>query len=335
MGVKSLLLNTVDALNLYPIFNRYTKDTATIFMLHSITPSGIHRDGAISTDEMASHFEYLKRKRYNVLSLRDYINSLINHENTYKTVVFTVDDGYRDFYLNAFDAFKRFDFPATVFITSDFIERRLFFWWDMIEFSFQNTCNENIDLVSIGMGTADISTPQEKADIAQKITRYCKKLPNNEKLSLISDLVEKLQVDISDQPRGIYEPLSWDEIREMANHRIDFLPHTKTHPILSRIPPGEQEVELTEPKRIIEERLAKKADIFCYPNGQGDDFTEETITILKSAGYIAAVMGVPGFDNTQKDTDLFRLKRFGIPTEKPLFKQYVSGLERFKETLLK
>ena len=335
MGIKSLLLKTADTLNLYPIFNRYTKNTATVFMLHSITPSGSDREGAISADNLARHFEYLKKKDYRVLSLRNYVNAIINQESTHKAVVFTVDDGYRDFYLNAFDVFKEYDYPATIFITSDFIEKKLFFWWDAIEYAFQASASAQIDLKKTGLGEIDISTPQLKAKAAEAVTLYCKTIPNRDKLSFISELVNSLGVDISGQPLGIYEPLSWDEIREMHSHKIDFMPHTKTHPILSKIPPEEQVNELHEPKRVIEEKLGGKANIFCYPNGRPEDFTEETVAILKSSGYVAAVMGIAGFDNTQESPDLFRLRRYVIPVEGPVFKQYVSGLENFKSRILR
>ena len=32
--MKSLILKGAESLNLYPLFNRFTKNTATIFMLH-------------------------------------------------------------------------------------------------------------------------------------------------------------------------------------------------------------------------------------------------------------------------------------------------------------
>lgn len=335
MGLKSLLLRCVDAANLYPLFNKYTKNTATVFMLHSITPAGIRRDGAISADTLVDHFDYLRRHDYRILSLKEFVQALINQTDAYKSVVFTVDDGYRDFYLNAFNVFKSFGYPATVFITSDFIEKKLFFWWDTIEYAFQATSLDRIDLNFVGMGEAPLIDDHDRSQVAQAVTIYCKKLPNEEKLALITRLKKLLKVDISGQPREIYEPLSWDEIREMINSGIDIMPHTKTHPILSRISSTQQVAELQVPKSVIEEHLRRKADIFCYPNGDWGDFNEDTIAILKSSGYIAAVMGVPGFDSTKGQIDLFRLKRFVMPVESMQFKQYISGLERFKESVLK
>ena len=332
--MKTLLLKIVDSLNLYPLFNRFTKNTATIFMLHGITPSGVFREGAISADVLDGFLGFLKKNNYSVLSLKEYVKALANHDKTYKSVVFTVDDGYRDFYLHAYDVFKKYNYSATIFITSDFIENKLFFWWDTIEFAFQTTSKTEINLDFAGMGVLRLDGNSQKKDLTDKFTRYCKTLKNAEKLAQISKLIQELDVDITGQPKGIYEPLQWDEIAEMKENLIYFYPHTKTHPILSRIGKDEQRVELEVPYQVLTRKLGYNADIFCYPNGQWEDFNEDTISILKSTGYVAAVMGVEGFDHTDKPVDMFRIKRFSIPMKDMLFRQYVCGLESIKRKLL-
>lgn len=331
--MKTLLLKAVDALNLYPLFYPFTKNTATIFMMHSIFPPG-NRDGEITTDLLERYFSYLKRKSYNVISLTEYVEAIEQKRSAKKCVVFTVDDGYRDFYLHAFGVFKSYGYPATIFITSDFIEKRMFMWWDTIEFAFQTTNLGEAALDSFGLGVLSLDGPADRVKAIRAVTRFCKTLSNAEKLSLINNLVGLLKVDISGQPSGKYEPLTWDEIAEMHKHGIEFQPHTKTHPIIALVPKEQKMIEIEEPKRVIEGRLKSKADIFCYPNGQWEDFDEETITLLKAAGYKAAVTGMEGFDSVMAKPDMFRLRRYPIPHSQILFKQYISGLEAFKRRSL-
>ena len=332
--MKELLLRIVDLLHLYPLFNRYTRNSATVFMLHRIDAAGDCDGHSLTPGILADHFRYLKQHRYNILSLNEYVQALLNHKDTFKTIVFTVDDGYRDFYLNAFPVFREFSYPATVFVTSDFVERKLFFWWDAIEYALSKATSREIDLGFMGQGKKPIVTPRQRDDVAARITRHCKKLPNVDKLKLIDQLVDKLGVDISNQPDENYEPLRWEEIQEMSKHKIDFHPHTKTHPIMSRVSLEQKREEVRVSKELIESKLNTRANIFCYPNGQWDDFDEETISELKSADYIAAVMGYDGFDNTKTETDMFRLKRFGLPTDQIWFKQYICGLEHFKRRFM-
>ena len=91
---------------------------------------------------------------------------------------------------------------------------------------------------------------------------------------------------------------------------------------------------LTVPKKIIEEKLGTTANIFCYPNGGRDDFDEETISALTSLDYIASGTGMPGMDDTKCKTDMYRIRRFGLPYDLIWFKQYICGLENFKRKML-
>jgi peptidoglycan/xylan/chitin deacetylase (PgdA/CDA1 family) len=269
------------------------------------------------------------------MTLREYVKAIISKEDTYKTVVFTVDDGYRDFYLNAFEVFREFKYPAAIFLTGDFIENRLFLWWDKIEYAINSTRHDKIDLGFMDQGVVSISEKAQKDEALKKILGHCKKINNQIKLKIIDNIIESLEVDVTGHPEGIYEPLSWSEIAEMSKYGIEFFPHSKTHPILSNISYDEKKVELAEPKEMIEKRLNKPADIFCYPNGQPGDFDQETIELLKSLDYIAAVVGYEGFENTKNEIDLFRIRRFPIPRDIYHFKQYVSGLESFKSRFRK
>jgi peptidoglycan/xylan/chitin deacetylase (PgdA/CDA1 family) len=332
--MKAALLKISDYVNAYPLFNRYTRNTATIFMMHAISDDGAIDGGGITPSLLREYFSYLKAHRYRVVSLTQYVEALTHKKNTYKQVIFTVDDGYKDFYQKAFQIFREYGYPATIFLTTDFIERKLFFWWNAIEYACLSTTQPHVDLPEIGLHRVDLKDMEQRKSLIESIVSICKKMENAGKLDFIASLIEKLEVDVGRQPNGIYEPLDWDEILEMQNAGIEFYPHTKTHPIMSRIPDSQLKEEVEVPKKIIEQRLGTRADVFCYPNGGQDDFNEKTISALKDSGYIAAVTGMPGFEDTMTDTDMYRIKRFHLPMDPIYFRQYISGLERFKRKAL-
>ena len=333
--MKILLLKIVDLLNAYAIFNKFTRNTATIFMMHAISPDSAADSDAATPSLLRSYFNYLKKHNYHVVSLTSYIEALLRKEPTYKQVIFTVDDGYRDFYLNGYEVFKEFNYPATIFLTTDFIEQKLFFWWDAIQYACMATKKKKVELSDIGFGCVDLNTRGQKTMVVDMIVGRCKKMENTDKLSFIDSLAKRLDVDFTGQPKGKYEPLSWDQIKEMKEHKIEFYPHTKTHPIMSRIPTHQVEEELEIPKKLIQKKLGVDANIFCYPNGGPDDFDERTISALKAFDYIAAVTGVPGFDNTMSNTEMYGIRRFHIPYNPMYFKQYISGMEKFKGIILR
>jgi len=320
-------------LNLYGLFNSKTANSATIFMLHAIADPNDPNSSGLSPRLLAKFLEYLKHHDYTVLTLKEYIDALINKQPTNKTVIFTVD-GYRDFYLNAYELFRQYNYPVTIFLTSDFIDRKLFFWWDQIEFSLTTTDKKRLELDELPSGSLPLTTEAERSEAITQVTRHCKTLSNDDKLLLLKKLIELLEVDLAGQPAGKYEPLKWSEILEMQENGINFHPHTQTHPIMSKLPSEQKRVEVRQAKERLEEQLGRPADIFCYPNGQWGDFDEEVISELKAAGYIAAVTGMEGFDLTTNETDLFRLRRYPIPNDVIRFKQFVCGLEFFKQSVL-
>jgi peptidoglycan/xylan/chitin deacetylase (PgdA/CDA1 family) len=57
-----------------------------------------------------------------VISMREFANFLAAREPMpKKTVVITIDDGYRSTYQTAFPVLKKYGFPATVYLYSDFV----------------------------------------------------------------------------------------------------------------------------------------------------------------------------------------------------------------------
>jgi peptidoglycan/xylan/chitin deacetylase (PgdA/CDA1 family) len=328
------VLRALRALDPYCLFESFTTNTAAVFMLHGIAPrKEADGTGALPVELLEAYLTYLHRHEYRVLALAEYVEALRTGRTTRKAVVFTADDGLQSFYQHGYPLFHRYGYPATVFLVSDFVERRQRLWWQQIQFAFASTARPYVDLPGQLGSREPLDSDAPRARLAARVIEHCKRLPNRDRLDLINRLVDALEVDCSGPPAGPCAPLSWTEIDEMQQHGIDFEPHTKTHPILSRMSHGDVLAELVESRRVIEARTGRTADIFCYPNGTAEDFSEETIACLREAGYRAAVTSIPGFDHTSGPTDLFRLRRFAIPVSFRVFKRCVSGVEVLKETL--
>lgn len=276
---------------------------------------------------LASFLDYLNDKNYNVVSARRFVDIIANGDSCRKSVVFTIDDGYRDFYLNAYPLFVEHKFPATMFITTDFIGGQLFFWWDQLEYIVDNLKSPVIDLAFMDSEHCSVANSTERSDVVHRLVEHCKRLPSSSRYETIAALAESLKVTVPDRPPTKYAPLLWQEITEMQENGIEFLPHTCSHPIMTQISFEEKTRELTRSKEILEEKLQKQADIFCYPNGQPDDLDDETVKALKKSGYRAAFTAIPGFNYTDQENDLFRLHRLAIPFDRLRFNKYVSGFE--------
>ena len=71
--------------------------------------------------------------------------------------------------------------------------------------------------------------------------------------------------------------LSWNEIREMAEHGCTFGAHTLTHPDLTRLPAEQATTEICRSKNIIEEQLSSAVICFAYPFGRYDRQTRAIV----------------------------------------------------------
>lgn len=102
-----------------------------------LTPDGFQVVPILSYHQFADHcsfplcmptrifdrqMNYLKEKRYTVVSLRDVFGFLhYHHALPKRSVVLTIDDGYRSIYDIAYPILKKYGFTATLFIYTDFV----------------------------------------------------------------------------------------------------------------------------------------------------------------------------------------------------------------------
>jgi len=97
-----------------------------ILMYHSIsdedeTKLHPYYRTATSPSVFAQHTQYLHDSGYSAVDVPEAVRLLQNGSLTSKPVVITFDDGYRDFYTQAFPALNRYGFTATVFLPTSFI----------------------------------------------------------------------------------------------------------------------------------------------------------------------------------------------------------------------
>ncbi|MHB0865505.1 MAG: polysaccharide deacetylase family protein [Minisyncoccota bacterium] len=96
------------------------KDRASILMYHSISDRKDYFS-AVSPEIFNKQMTYLAAKKRGVISLAELARRLRAGEPLGGSVVLTFDDGYRDNYTTVFPLLEQYGFPATIFVTTDFI----------------------------------------------------------------------------------------------------------------------------------------------------------------------------------------------------------------------
>lgn len=253
--------------------------------------------------ELEAQCEHLK-KHYRLVSLTEAAESLHRGRPAPPgAVVVTVDDGYRDLLVNAWPILKAWSIPALVYVATDLPDRNTWLWTDQLQHF----------LVQQGDRAA-----------AATITERLKRVPDDQRLAYLSSLP-----GLRSNPPPECAPLTWDEIRALAKEGLEFGAHTRTHPILSRLPNRERvREEIAGSKARLEQELGMPVLHFCYPNGRPDDYNGDVVDVVRECGFRTAVTSTRGINFP--GVDPFLLRRLHQEPTRPVsaFEHEVAGLYR-------
>ncbi len=244
-------------------------------------------------------------------------------------VAITVDDGYRDFLTNGHPVFSDYDLPVMVYLVTDFLDGKLWLWWNQIEYAFEHTALRGPVAIPVEGVQVKLDTAEERSQSGRQIAIALTKLSNAERVRLLALIPQLLQVEVPTEPPAELAPIKWEEVRSLYQAGVDFGCHTRTHPILSSISDLNQlEEEITGSKLRLEEELGKPSTHFCYPNGQLSDFNAQTLALLNRHGFRTAVTTEPGIN--VRGTEPFLIRRLAVDPALPLdyFERLLSGAFR-------
>jgi peptidoglycan/xylan/chitin deacetylase (PgdA/CDA1 family) len=135
-----------------------------------------------SVSIFASQMRWLRQAGYRTIDLPEMMNALHTVRDLSKTVVLTFDDGYQDFYSDAFPVLKQCGFTATVFLASDrirntaaCIEGADYLTWSEVRelysqgISFGSHSVTHADFRSLGPEEIDYELGYSKETIEQEI----------------------------------------------------------------------------------------------------------------------------------------------------------------------
>ncbi|MCF7970314.1 MAG: polysaccharide deacetylase family protein [Methylococcaceae bacterium] len=244
----------------------------------------------------------LLAKYFNVLPLADALDKLDQDQLPSRAVCITFDDGYADNYLNALAILKQHNLTATFFIATGYLNGGIM-WNDKVIEAVRNMQQIELDLTAIELGKLSIASEHQKYQVAQQIIQKIKHLQPKQR----SQYAE----GIAQQSQGLPNDLMMtdNQLKSLHQSGMEIGGHTVTHPILATLNAQEVEQEIVDNKAELERLLETRIDFFAYPNGRPEqDYLKEHISIVKNAGYKAAVSTPWGV--LTKQTDRYQLPRF-------------------------
>lgn len=294
------------------IIYRIYSNPICIFFMHRIVDDSqdlypfLLRLGHLDRKDFERKISYLA-KRYRIISMQECLEYIKTNSRPRYCVVLTFDDGHRDLYRNAYPILKEKKIPATIFLTTKFIDNEEMTWFDKVDYLILKTEVTEFQIPDLSDRIYSILSNDDKIDVAFDIEEKLKEFDSSKRNSIIESMAEILKIDIS-KCKHENSMLSWKEIMEMNDSGlIVFGSHGVSHPILTNEREEYIEYEIAMSKQIIEQKLGKTVFSFAYPNG---DFNEFMKSKLKENGYLCGLSCIPKIAN--EETDWMELGRIGF-----------------------
>lgn len=242
-------------------------------------------------------------KYFNVLPLDVAVEKLKHGQLPRRAACITFDDGYADNFKIALPILKRWEVPATFFISTGFLDGGCM-WNDILAESINRASKEVIDLHHFGLGLCSIKTVAEKRLILEALINAHKHNHPTQRDQEVRDFAEKMSVEI---PTTFM--MTSAQVRQLHAMGMSLGAHTVSHPILAALRSGEARSEISDGKAILEGITGSPVCYFAYPNGKpGEDYLSEHVDFVKRLGFLGAVSTSPGSANAH--SDVFQLPRF-------------------------
>lgn len=263
---------------------------------------------AISVEHFDEHMGLLSAS-YNTMGAGELLELMARRKRIPdRSVVVTIDDGYSDALLNAEPILSSRSVPATVFVSSDYVDGGTEFWWDELEriVLHAEALPEVLDIEAGGshyfvrLDAAAAGTPDSTA---WNIT----KPPKTQRQRIYLDLCDfVLRLSAADREialhslrdqlgaqalvRPSHRPLSVEDLRDlMDGGLIEIGAHTRSHQLLSARSESEQRDEIIGSKDALERITGRDVRSFAYPYGGGDGFSRISERLVQEAGFLGAL----------------------------------------------
>lgn len=269
------------------------KNQALILMYHRVSPRGVGvpdyspNGMTVTPAEFEMQMRFLRR-HYDVLPLSQIIAAVRGERPfTPNMCAVTFDDGWQDVYEYAFPLLKKYSIPATIYLTTGFIDGKSWFWEErskyllaLIHNAAQQDPSASIlestrpELGRFGLDDLLKVRPNMLPAFLTQHGRRIKQWDVDRRNDLMQSL-ERLAGEIA--PSAPRPFMNWDEVQEMSRHDIEFDNHTVSHPVLSDLATDQTLSELKDAASQIQARLGRAPVNFAYPYGKFNEAVRQQV----------------------------------------------------------
>lgn len=289
-------------------------DKLSIFLFHGVVPRSTRRvrnytGKHLDRDIFARSIEALSQVGH-PLSM-DEVMWHCENKVAFPTKAFAVtfDDGFENNVSVAAPVMADLQVPATIYVTTDFVDRNRMSWIDRIESAVEIAPDQTFS-ASWTQHSFPLDDIDSRIRFLQAVRRFVKTAPSVNPDNFAEGICMQLGVDGSDHPDSELDcKMSWEQVREVARSEMFTVGgHSHSHPILSFLSTEELNHELETCFVLLGDKANVGPAHFSYPEGLQHCYSDEVIDALRQRGVRCCPTAIAGKNTVGHDP--FHLRRF-------------------------
>lgn len=263
------------ALGAFDLISRseWRRNRLLILCYHGISVEDehqVHPGYFLPADIFGRRMEMLHQLDCNVLSLQDGLSRLRTGSLPPRSVVITFDDGWANFYTEAFPILRKYNFPATVYLTTYYCLFNRPIFGPALRYLLWKSRDQVIESKLPWMpGPLHLEMDSNRSALVMRIEEKAReeRLSGMQKEELVAEIADLAGFDYSRLVRKrLMNLMNEREVTQMSACGVDIQLHTHRH--RTPLDPAKFKAEISENRQIVSDLTSQK-DIahFCYPSG--------------------------------------------------------------------
>lgn len=306
-AMKDLVFKYIILSKLSKLFKNLTRGNLRILCFHGLWVTDGFQFGDrlfITPEQFHKRMKYIK-DNYEVIALSDGVRRLKEGRIDGHPVVVTIDDGWSSSYTHMLPILEEFDIPATIYVATNYVDRKLPVVWKTIEY----LC-------------ARSGKPMDK-DVVLAINEM---ESDEQKVSKITSISHDFGIPLDWWEARQFHYMTNEELLDAHGRGLDIQLHTHNHNVIN------MEFEIQRNREILSEILPDgiSFDHFCYPSGE---YNSEVIKALSRHGIQSATVVDQGINASSADPLLLRRFLDGKSVSDLEFRSYLEGTLHFTDRI--
>lgn len=283
----------------------------------------------LSPVEFESRLAALAAAGYRVLPLTSALTKLYDGTLPQKSVVITVDDGNYDFYAKALPLLQKYEFPATVYLTTYYCDHSLPLFNHICSYMLWKCRGRVIPAAGLidSISELDLRRPETLSHAYKSLLLSAERqrLSVKSKDEFARRLADVLSLDYDEfLCLRLLQRMNPTEVAAVAAAGIDIQLHTHRHRTPREWPLFREEIE--ENRCRIMGMTKRNPNHFCYPSGV---YKSEFFPWLTNMGIVSATTCIPGLASPEINPLLLPRVLDGTDVSPIEFEGWASGLSSY------